>query len=706
MEKNSQASTTVNRKLNTFLALFMYITTVALIFLSGYAQDGFNIQEGSPAMQRFKAPRKIENRIATERNRMAALDAADKMEPILERDTDVAEKINTDLEIFFSYIKELRDLRKLAENNPPDDFATTEPVLPTTTPQNLQVKLTPSMSELLISMETADFLHFKKQVEVLLATVLDRGIQELDAKNLMYVKNEAEKLDLVADTKTLCYDIVTAYLVPNIVVNEEETEQAKTKRASEYEIVYFLKDETIVDEGQRISREAFIALQDLGIIREGYLENPAPVLGSVLIVSFMFFLAFMFIANFSRNILTVKRDALFISTLYLINIFINWSLSAFNFEYYFQPIAIFTMLLSMILDSRLAIMLNLVITVVSAIICRADINYILYFTAIGIFISLLSKYTIQRSKIIIVGFFAFVFNFLVLLGICLFVDKKYTPEILYSAIFAASFGFLSVILTVGSLPVWEATFGVVTSIKLLDLTNPGNVLLRRLSIEAPGTYHHSLIVSNLAEEAAIDIDANSYLARVGGYYHDIGKLKYPHFFSENQIAENPHDKMDPMESVDIIKSHVEYGLQLANEHKLPIVVKDIVTQHHGNSIIRYFLHKAQTGSEQELNEEDFRYTFMKPQSKEAAVVMLADTVEAAVRSTGKNIKDVEALVRRLVQDKLDDGQLMDSLLTIKDLETIIGSFMRVFKGMYHERIPYPKTNREKTQGDDGNGNRD
>jgi putative nucleotidyltransferase with HDIG domain len=201
-------------------------------------------------------------------------------------------------------------------------------------------------------------------------------------------------------------------------------------------------------------------------------------------------------------------------------------------------------------------------------------------------------------------------------------------------------------------------------------------------------------VANLAETAAYDIGANPNVARVGGYYHDIGKLKYPQYFSENQIGENPHDELDPYSSVAVLNSHISVGLTMADEYRLPKAIKDIVAQHHGSSLIKFFYHKASMENpEDKPNETDFHYKQVKPQTKEAAVVMLADTVEAAVRSKfkeSKSMQEIDEFIRELIKDKLDDGQLIDSGFTIKDIDTVAKSFMRVFKGMYHERIPYPK----------------
>ena len=202
-------------------------------------------------------------------------------------------------------------------------------------------------------------------------------------------------------------------------------------------------------------------------------------------------------------------------------------------------------------------------------------------------------------------------------------------------------GVLSSILTIGSLPFLETTFRITTSLKLLELSNPNQPLLKRLLLEAPGSYHHSILVGNLAEAAADAVRANSLLARVGSYYHDVGKLKRPYFFIENQLtAENPHDKLAPTLSNLIILSHVKDGLELAKEYGLPEVVRDIIAQHHGTTLVSFFYNKAvsqaKSGRDDFVSEDDFRYEGPKPKTKEAAIVMLANSVEAAVRSVQKS----------------------------------------------------------------------
>ena len=263
------------------------------------------------------------------------------------------------------------------------------------------------------------------------------------------------------------------------------------------------------------------------------------------------------------------------------------------------------------------------------------------------------------------------------------------------AIVAASLG--SVIIILGLLPYIEDIFYVVTPTKLLELASPNNTLLKRLSMEAPGTYHHSLIVANLAESAMEAIGGNALLARVGAYYHDIGKIKRPLFFIENQIStDNPHDQLNPHMSSMIIMAHTKEGAELGKEYKLPRVILSIIEQHHGTSLMSYFLYsfkeanaKAQDAEKTVINEDDFRYSGPKPQTREAAVIMLADSCEASVRALEKPTPSrVNNLITKIVKDKMDTGQLEDSTLTFQEIAKIRAAFQHTIGNMFHNRIKY------------------
>ncbi len=260
-----------------------------------------------------------------------------------------------------------------------------------------------------------------------------------------------------------------------------------------------------------------------------------------------------------------------------------------------------------------------------------------------------------------------------------------------TSLWTAAGCFLSGVLAVALQPAFEAVFHLATPSRLLELTNPNQPLMRRLMIEAPGTYHHAVIVGNLSEAAAASIGANPYLARAGAYYHDIGKLKRPQYFKENQTGENPHEHTDPFISAAILTSHTKDGVLLAQKEHLPPEIQQIILQHHGVTPVMFFYHKAlQLSDGQQVDINDFRYAGPKPKTKEAAIVMLADTIEAAVRSMkDPTPKSIDQFIERLIRGKLEDGQLSDSPLSLQDIDHICEAFSGILRGVYHERIEYP-----------------
>ncbi len=252
-------------------------------------------------------------------------------------------------------------------------------------------------------------------------------------------------------------------------------------------------------------------------------------------------------------------------------------------------------------------------------------------------------------------------------------------------------GVISGLIAVGLQPVFEAAFNLATPSKLLELANPNQPLLRRLLLEAPGTYHHSIVVANLAEAAAERIGANPLLARTGAYFHDIGKLKRPLYFKENQMGENPHDHTNPYVSASIVTAHTRDGLQMAQKYHLPPEIQRIIVEHHGDTPVMYFYHKAlQQADGKPVDVNSFRYDGERPATKESAIVMLADTTEAAVRSMpDPTPQAIERFIERLLRGKIEDGQLSNSPLSLRDIDGICEAFCKVLNGVFHERIEYP-----------------
>jgi len=369
------------------------------------------------------------------------------------------------------------------------------------------------------------------------------------------------------------------------------------------------------------------------------------------------------------------------------------------------PIFIATMLISILLDLRLAIMVNVVLTVAISLMINNDFKFIYMALVTGTFSAFIVSKANKRNRLSLAGIIVSAINVLLVAAINIMYKTGWEILLKECALVFAN-GIMSMVITIGLLPFLESTFNVITPLRLLELANPNQPLLKRLLMEAPGTYHHSLMVGNLAEAATEAIGGNALLARVGAYFHDIGKLKRPNFFMENQMSGNPHDDMTANLSALVITSHIHDGNEMAKKYKIPLPIRDIILQHHGTTLVKYFYHKAKSqdkGNRVQL--DDFRYPGPKPQIREIAVVMMADTVEAAVRamsepSNGK----VEALIRKLIKEKLEDGQLDECNLTLKDLNSIAAAFTEVMTGVFHERVEYPDVNLKETQEAEGETN--
>jgi len=299
----------------------------------------------------------------------------------------------------------------------------------------------------------------------------------------------------------------------------------------------------------------------------------------------------------------------------------------------------------------------------------------------------------QRSALLKAGLFVALANVATVVCLDLYQHELFTRLGLYDMAAAAAGGFLSAMLVSGILPLLESLFKVVTDISLLEYSDLNRPLLKQLMVSAPGTYHHSVIIGTLAEAAAESVAVNPLMARVASYYHDIGKIRKPEYFIENQAkGENRHDRLTPSMSSLVIAAHVKDGMELAREYKLPPQITDIIRQHHGTALMTYFYEKAK-GAEADpalVNEEDYRYPGPRPQTKVAAIVMLADAVEAASRVLDNPTPQrIAALVDKIINRFFEDGQLTECELTLKDLTEIKKSFNMLLSGIYHHRIDYP-----------------
>ncbi|MBP3039673.1 HDIG domain-containing protein, partial [Bacillaceae bacterium Marseille-Q3522] len=369
------------------------------------------------------------------------------------------------------------------------------------------------------------------------------------------------------------------------------------------------------------------------------------------------------------------------------------------------PVAMASMLITVLIDKYLALITVMISAICGSIVFNEGVTGSFHFT-VGIYILcsglagiLFFNKQKNRTKNFQAGLFVSIVNLLVIFSL-LFLRNSQYDLIEYGICVAIAFisGLLSSVLTIGLLPFMESGFGILSTMKLIELSNPNHPLLKKILTEAPGTYHHSVMVANLAETACEAVDANGLLARVGCYYHDIGKTKRPQFFIENQMnIENPHDRLPPQTSKNIIIAHAKDGADMLRGFHMPKEIVDIAEQHHGTSLIKFFYHKAKQNNA-EVKEAEYRYPGPKAQTKEIAIIGIADSVEAAVRSMNKPTREqIDALVRSIIKDRLQDGQFNECDITLKELEIVGDTLCNTLKGIFHSRIEYPEVNKQKVE---------
>jgi len=362
---------------------------------------------------------------------------------------------------------------------------------------------------------------------------------------------------------------------------------------------------------------------------------------------------------------------------------------------YFIPIASASMLLAILLNENSAFLITLMLSIGSGIIVGNKLDVMLICLiggAVGVYAV---RGLRKRFRLLQAGLLVGCANFIIISSFGIL--RNFEPNVfLVEAGIGFSTGIIASFIVMGLLPVFEYLFQITTDITLLELSDLNHPLLKELTLKGPGTYHHSLLVGNLAEAACDAIGANSLLARVGSYYHDIGKIEKAEYFGENVVDGNVtahHDKISPSMSALVITSHVKDGVELAEKYKMPQAIVDFIRQHHGDTLIYYFYQRAleKVVDETQLKDEDFRYPGPRPQTKETAIVLLADAVEASSRVLSKPTPArIEGLVRKIINNKFIDGQLDECELTLKDLNKIAESFVRVLTGVFHSRVEYPE----------------
>ena len=663
------------RFLFTITAIFIYF-----IMLTVVTPKRYKLNEGDIATVDIKAPRDIIDEEATKAKEQ---EVTAKVEKKFTLKNEIKIEASENIKSFFDKLINLKsndidEKSKISELKKIDAFKLSDAEYKTLLDLNVDKD-----TELQWIALTAIDKGYEKQIEE------DNSEDIAEAKTI--VDDYLSSQELESNIEVILREMCESQIKANYFFDQSKTDEAVKEALKSVSKMMIKKNQTIVKEGEPITQQQINILTELGLVGEDLSKDY--IYTYIILAFFVLFvlgMQYMYLKKEKKEILI---DTKLVFLILLLNLLSVISARVFTFvSLFIIPIACAPILMTVFLDSKISIVINSLNLLFVTVIVGFDPQVIL----IGIVSTIVSSTTLkkisQRNDILYSTVYVAAAVAVVILSSGILLSNN-IKQILLDVILAVFGAFISGILAMGLLPFLESSFSLVTNMKLLELSNPNNPLLKRLLMEAPGTYHHSVMVANLAEVAAEEVGANPMLVRVGAYYHDVGKIKRPFFFGENQLGgTNPHDKISPTLSTTIIISHVKDGLELAKEYDIPKVVSDMIVQHHGTTLVKYFYYTLKNSSENpdEIREEDFRYPGPKPQSKEAAIIMMADSVEAAVRSIQEpTLEKIEDMVNNIVKDKMNSNQLNECDLTFRELEVIKACFLRVLKGIYHHRIEYP-----------------
>ena len=526
-------------------------------------------------------------------------------------------------------------------------------------------------------------------------------------------KKNREEVNQIYDNELdiksiLSYELINEFTKPNILFDKDLTESRQKERLDKVSRFQgtVLANELIVDTNNRITESVLLKLKSLQLESErrlGY-EKAADkfreYLGAFFVVSILLFLLFSFFYIYRNEYFKDSKFLLLIGLLMYLIVFSSWIIVSYQLTVYIIPIAMFSILLTVLLDTTVSLISSTILILLVSLLIGNDLDFAIIQFFIS-FIAILSVRKLRKRRQIIATMLTLVMcSLFVFFSVMLFKGIDFLDYNYSTVGYLALSSFLCPILAFGLVPLFESFFGITTDLSLIELLDYDQPLLKKLMEDAPGTHTHSVKVGTLAESCANAIGARALLCRVGSYYHDIGKIKKPEYYAENQTGENKHDSITPHMSAKILKQHVTDGLTLADEYGLPTIVKDFIKTHHAKNRMEFFYKKA-LENDSKVDENEFRYPGPKPTSKETGIVMLAEAIEAQANSLkNPTLEKFETMIDKAIRSRLEDGQLDECPLTMEDLQKIKGrrdgkhGLLPVLSGLYHSRPEYPSKDDE------------
>lgn len=671
---------------------------LCVILFTTIAPRRYTLTVGSISHQTITATQSVVDEITTEEKKKAA---AANVEPTYHLDESVAIRVMDNLKSLFDELSKVQQYGLTIQevdkegNEISKTFSNSE--IEYALKLVTKIVLTRYQATVLMSVSSEDFDIMVTNVTRAVQNALNSGIREgkvSDAiSTVQQIVGYSVDLSLM---QVVVPTVLRTCIEPNMVIDQVATEQARQKAMENVENIMYLQGQNIIREGEVVTSSQYAMVKALGLLEDDT-HDYSSYFGVAIFLSFGFFVLVVLIHIFRPMIL---HDVRFLSVEIAV-IVITMLLTALSIKLidpYLALLPLGSILTGALLGWRAAMPASVSMAIINCSLSAGStaitLNEMMTVSVMSLVALTVSTLYLRgkggRLRPLICGVLIGITNMVLMLAIGLMSGSRLN-EFLEHALWSGLSGVLSGMLSIGLQPLFESAYNLATPAKLLELGNPNHPLLRRLLMEAPGTYHHSIIVANLAEAAAEKIGANALLARTGAYFHDVGKLKRPSYFKENQQGINPLDQTDPYVSAAIVTTHTRDGLQLAQKYHLPPEIQDIIIQHHGDTPVMFFYHRAleQAGG-REVDIADFRYDGTRPTTKEAAIVMVADTIEAAVRSMkDPSPKEIREFIQKLIQGKLQDGQLNNSPITLRDIEDICDAFCTVLNGVFHERIEYP-----------------
>ncbi|MFK8793066.1 HD family phosphohydrolase [Planococcus plakortidis] len=668
------------------------------------ATDTYKVELFQLSEETIRAAKTVEDPVRTELERERA---AAEVQPSYRYIEKIADNQASVVDSLFGYVLEAKRANETGGEDEPDPRDADEALSSLRESTRLLeqnengLRLTDEMLYSLLALDDEVLMRVEREVRNQVLAVLQEPLRDA---GLMQARNAAEQEirrndQVPASAIPAAVAITRANIIPNEMINEELTEQQQEQARASVEPTRILQGQVLIQEGQLIDREVYRQLELAGMTEQQSNYRPLLALSLLVLIAAGLLLLVLQSAKVEGVKKAIRLTIVFVVVALSLAIMKLLEIISGNFEVvidFMYPTALAGILVRLLIDERTAVYVTILLSASAGMMLQSGYAgifqmdsalYVLFGGLTGIYLIRNGHRSIRILPISLAvgGVHLLYVAFYLLVN-----QSQYSAEeVAFYVAAALAAGLLSGTLATGLLPLLETAFGILSTMKLLELSNPNHPLLKKILTETPGTYHHSVMVANLSDAACEAIGANGLLARVGCYYHDIGKTINPQYFIENQSHGNPHDHLTPEQSRDIILAHGKDGAAILRKQKMPKELIDIAEQHHGTTLLKFFYHKAKEQNDA-LSEQEYRYSGPKPQSREIAIIMVADSLEAAVRSMDSpSTEKIRKMVDAITEDKLKDGQFDECDITLKELKRVKSVMCETLNGIFHSRIAYP-----------------